>query len=59
MAMIAFNTKSPNLEAAVAPSFLTISVSKSVQLVSAHSAQTDSDCYPVNKNTAKTLGKES
>ena len=58
MAMVAFNTKSPNLEAAVAPSFLRISVSKSVQLASAHSAPTGSDCHPVN-NTAKTLGKES
>ena len=58
MAMVDFNTKSPNLEAVVAPSFLRISVSQFVQLASVHSAQTGRDCRPVNKNTAKTFIKE-
>tara|TARA_X000000950_G_scaffold199328_1_gene240044 strand:- start:792 stop:971 length:180 start_codon:yes stop_codon:yes gene_type:complete len=59
MAMVDFNAKSPNLQAAVALSFLRISVSKSVQLASVHSAQTGSDCHPMDNNTARTLGKES
>ena len=56
--MVNFKTKSPNLQAAVASSFLRTSVSKSVRLASVHSVQTGRDCYPMN-NTAKTLGKES
>jgi hypothetical protein len=59
MAMVDFNAKCPNLQAAVASSFLRISVSKSVQLASVLSAQTGSDCYPMDNNTARALGRES
>ena len=59
MPMVNFNTKSPNPQAAVASSFLRTSVSKSLRLASVHSVQKGSDCYPMNNNTAKTLGKES